>query len=67
MKTLQKDFLLANHGTVSMLTPISLEAQQWADAHLPADAQRMGGAVAIEHRYVGDIVEGILADGLEVN
>jgi hypothetical protein len=36
------------------------------DQHLPAEALTFGDAVVIEHRYIGAIVTGIQADGLEV-
>ena len=34
--------------------------------NLPEDAQTLGKAVAVEHRYIGDIVAGMKADGLVV-
>ena len=60
------DLELTDHGSIVMLRPISDEAREWTDEHIPDDAMWMGGSVAIEPRYVGDIVEGILNDGLTV-
>ncbi len=61
------DFLLVNHRSVSILTPLNCEAQRWVDEHLPSDALTWGrNGVVIEPRYVSDIVEGILGDGLSL-
>ena len=54
------------HDTVLLLRPNTEEAEEWVNMHLPEDAMRMGLAYAIENRYLGPIVEGIIADGLTV-
>lgn len=61
-----RDFCLYNGGSVVLLTPITGRAEEWAEANLPDDAPMMGGSVAIECRFVGPIIEGILNDGLTV-
>jgi len=50
--------------TVYLLRPLTPAAFEWIEEHIPEDAQRLGNAVAVEHRYIGPIAEGILADGL---
>lgn len=60
----QPDFVLQNHGSISLLRPITDEGREWVQEHIPEDAQRMGASVAIEARYVPPIVEGIQNDGL---
>lgn len=60
------DFLLADHGSIFLLQPITDPAYAWVADHLPADALTFGHAVAIEHRFVAEIVVGIRADGLRV-
>jgi hypothetical protein len=35
--------------------------------HIPADAQTLGKGIAVEHRYIADIVKGIAEDGLTFN
>jgi len=52
------DFLVSGGGTVYLLRPISTEAKAWVETHIPDDAQWLGEAVAVEHRYIADIVEG---------
>ena len=60
------DFVLTDHGSIAVLRPVTDEAREWVDENLPDDAQWFGRGVVIEPRYVGDIVEGILNDGLTV-
>jgi hypothetical protein len=61
------DFSIEGSGpfcTVYLLRPLSPAAFSWIEEHIPEDAQRLGNAIAIEHRYIGPIAEGIVADGL---
>jgi hypothetical protein len=61
------DFRCENHGSLFLLFPLSHSAQSWIEEHLPSDAQWFGNAVAIEHRYIWAILEGIQNDGLAVS
>ncbi len=61
------DFSIEGEGrfcTVYLLRPLTPAAFDWIDEHIPEDAQRLGTAIAVEHRYIGAIAEGIVADGL---
>lgn len=60
------DFSVSGGGTLYMLYPLSKAAKQWADDNLPSDRQTLGTGIAVEHRYIGDIVQGIRNDGLTV-
>ena len=60
------DFSLANHGSIWLLTPHSAQASAWVADNLPDDAQWLGRAIAIEPRYVPDIVAGFQQEGLTV-
>jgi hypothetical protein len=60
------DLRVANHGSIFLLTPESKSGQQWVDQYLPDDAMMIGGSYVVEHRYIGDIVEGARQDGLTV-
>lgn len=60
------DFTLLNEFSIFLLTPISELALDWVAEFLPSDATTFGRATVIEHRYIGDIVEGIIGDGLTV-
>jgi hypothetical protein len=39
------DFLCENHGSVFLLTPVTLSAQSWIEENLPSDAQWFGNGV----------------------
>ena len=60
------DFLVENHGSIFLLTPLTPAANSWVDEHIPLGALRWGGAIVVEHRYIADIVRGIQTDGLTV-
>ena len=60
------DFTFYNAGSLALATPRTEAARDWLAAHCPADEdhQYLGSALAIEHRYVGNILDLIDADGL---
>ncbi len=60
------DFRVSGGGTVYLLVPLTSAAHEWIDAHVGDDAQTLGDSVAVEHRYIEDIVSGIRSDGLTV-
>ena len=61
------DFKVQNEGNIYLLLPVSEQARAWVEEHLPEDRQYFGRAVVVEHRYIGDIVGGIQAEGLVVS
>jgi hypothetical protein len=64
----ESDFELRNEGTIFLLRPISEAGNAWLSENVHAeDYQYFGGALAVEHRYIDDIVAGIAADGLRVS
>jgi hypothetical protein len=60
------DFRVTDAGSIVLLQPLSGAGHDWAKTHLPSDAPMFGTAYAIERRYISDIVDGIQADGLEL-
>lgn len=60
------DFFIQNEGTLYLLIPVTTEAKTWASDNLPEDAPRLGQNVAVEHRYILSIVDGIKDSGLTV-
>lgn len=58
------DFTLAAHGSICLLRPVTLEATAWVTENIPDDAQWFGGAVVVEPRFVGPLIDGIVNDGL---
>ena len=61
------DFTVSGGGTLYLLRPNTEAAKEWVADHIPDDAQRLGQAIAVEHRYIDDIVTGIQGDGLGVD
>lgn len=60
------DFEVSGGGTIYLLRPLTRAARTWVAEHLPTDAMRLGDAVAVEWRYIGDIIGGAIGDGLVV-
>jgi hypothetical protein len=60
------DLLVSGGGSVYLLFATSAAGASWIAEHIPDDAQWFGGGVAVEHRYIADIVTGAVADGLRV-
>lgn len=60
------DFIVMNHGSIILLMPCTDHARGWCQEHLPEDAPMFGRSFAVEPRYIGDIVDGVLADGFTV-
>jgi len=60
------DLYVQNEGSIFLLCPQSDAGQQWIDENIPDDAMSFGGAIVVEHRYIGAIVDGAQADGLTV-
>jgi hypothetical protein len=68
MKISQKrpeDFSVHNEGSIFLLHPLTY-TREWIRENLPSDRMMFGEAVVVEHRFICDLLEGILADGLEV-
>lgn len=61
------DMTFANHGSIVIMTAHTPAAQAWVAEHIPEDAITWGpNGIVIEPRYVGDIMEGVLSDGLDI-
>lgn len=65
--TKQTDFEVQNHGSIYLLEPCTEAADDWVADHIPDDAMTWGKGIVAEPRYIHDIVEGILEDGLSVS
>jgi hypothetical protein len=60
------DISVANHGSIFLVTPHSTEAKAWIDENVSEDAQFLGNRLAVEHRFIDNLVEGMRGDGLTV-
>jgi hypothetical protein len=61
------DFTVQHEGTIFLVIPNTPSAQEWIDEHIDDTAQYFGTAVVVEHRYIVDLIDGILAEGLSVS
>ena len=61
------DLRVAGGGSIYLLCPETETGRQWIADNLALESwQFLGNNAAIENRYIGDIVEGTIADGLTV-
>jgi hypothetical protein len=60
------DFRFADHGSVTLLTPVTDAALDWVEENLSIERQNWGPAIMIEPRFAGDILNGLQGDGLTV-
>jgi hypothetical protein len=60
------DIRVENHGSIVLLHAVTPAAHTWLVEHTPDDAPWFGDALAVEPRYVGDILNGAREDGLEI-
>ena len=62
------DFLIADHGSVFLIRPVSEAARQWLDANVVAEPwQWFAGSLAVDHRFARDIVAEITDAGFETS
>lgn len=62
------DVTIHNGGTLFQFVLNTEAAKAWVDEHVQLeDYQWLGSkAFAVEHRYAGDLADGMLADGLTI-
>jgi len=60
------DFNVLGGGTVYLLQPNTDAARDWLREHISEEAQTLGESVAVEHRYIRSLIEGIRNDGLTI-
>lgn len=64
----QPDFRVLDHGSTVVLMSMNDDAQAWFDEHVHYESWQMWGprGVAVDVRYVGNLVEGIIEEGFTV-
>lgn len=60
-----QDFAIANHGSIVTFAPHTDAALDWWEENV-GEAQAYAGAFVAEHRYAGDIIDGIANAGLTI-
>jgi hypothetical protein len=61
------DFRINDQGTIVLFTPISDAAREWVDENVASDSwQWFGPQLCVDHRMAGDLLDGIVAAGFEI-
>jgi hypothetical protein len=61
------DFLIADHGSIVGIVPVSMAAHEWLDVNAISEPwQWLGDALSIEHRCAGDLIEAIEDAGFDI-
>jgi hypothetical protein len=58
------DVRIEHHGSLYLLRPLSDAAASWFVDNVGGEVQYFGGALVAEPRYVGELLQGLRADGL---
>jgi hypothetical protein len=62
------DFLIADHGSIITIRPVSEGARRWLDDNVAAEPwQWFGGALGVDPRCARDLIDGIAAAGFEIS
>jgi len=62
------DIRIDHHGSIFLVHSLSNAGKEWIDENINTseETQYFMGALVVEHRYIRDIAEGMVRDGLEV-
>lgn len=60
------DVSLRNEGSIILFTPLTEGARDWISENIPEDATWWSTSLVVDHRYAGQIIEGMEAAGLIV-
>ena len=56
-------FTIEDHGTVVLVRPLTDDVRDWLGDNVDPEAQWFGRALAVEPRYVEDLVAGLVSEG----
>lgn len=57
-----------NHGSVVTFRPVTQAAKDWVEENVHTEGwQWMGSVFAVDHRFVQDLIDGMVAAGLDVD
>jgi hypothetical protein len=59
------DFRVHDEGTIWLFTPLTPAAFEFLADHVQSDAQYFGPSLAVEHRFVYDLLIGLREHGLK--
>ena len=62
------DFLIADHGSIVWIVPVSGAAHRWLKENATSEPwQWQGGALSVDHRSAGDLIEAIEAADFDIS
>jgi hypothetical protein len=62
------DFLIADHGSIVSILPVSAAAREWLDANIMSEPwQWLGGAIAVDPRCARDIIAALADTGFAIS
>jgi hypothetical protein len=62
------DFLIADHGSIITIRPVSEAACEWLDENVAAEPwQWLGGALCVDPRCARDLIDEIATAGFEIS
>lgn len=62
----QVDVSLFNEGSIVLFQLNTEAAREWVSEHVDPAATWFGNSLVVDHRYVDDLVDGMLDAGLEL-
>jgi hypothetical protein len=66
-RTPSADFRVTYHGTITTITPLSDVCREWVEDNVDIEPwQRFGPSIAIEPRYVEQLAEAMIGEGLVI-
>jgi hypothetical protein len=60
------DVTVTGEGTVCLFQPLTHAAEDWMEEHVVGETQWFGSALCVEHRYAGDLAQGMQEDELRL-
>lgn len=60
------DVAISLQGTIVLFHLFLVRAEQWVSQHVDSEAQWLGGALVVEHRYATNLVHKMCGAGLLV-
>ena len=64
--TCQIDFWVLVQGTIALVRPLTRGASEWISKHVPHQSQWFGPVLVLEHRYIAELLNRMIEDGLQV-
>ena len=58
------DAEVINHGSLCLVHPRTVEAQKWIHENVSEDSQWFAHSLVVEPRFIEDLIQGMIADGL---